>query len=733
MGPGNFCTYVELFNAHHEVTDPIARVNLINNTLLSPEALDLQHLISLFAPTDVPLLLISAAIAHVPRDKALFSYRVLHAHDLVEALSSNNSCDVCSSLIVTGTTMRTCRPCNYDECESCYAVSVTKPSNGLCHETARLMQSDDGRSLGPLRELIQLGIVSEVSDLKCITMYSAIHKAVCQEKSPLHFLNGLAVTLYSTLTALITNWDDSKKAVLIARQYLYHADAVCEHVWSLATYPSYSHDLRHRKLIAATAELHKECKSFDRALLLRRRLLDICRRELGEGHVDTLISLNNYAVLLEHMGRLSDAVAIAHEGIATSRRVLGNDHSVTMTFVYNAASFLHELRLLTEAEPLARESVNLRRRILGNDHPHTLNSVLNLICILRDLFYHGEALSFAFEAMAKSQHVLGSDAHTTLSLMYNTAFLLRRQDRCVEAEPLARMVLVTRRRVLGDQHQRTMESVNELSLVLRELHQWTEAEALAREVMKTSWRVLGDSHADTLTYTCNAAYLFQCLHRLKQATHLARTAMVGRRRVLGDDHPDTLETINLFASLLEAAGVLRDAEPLAREAMEVRRRVLGPEHVDTLNSSHTFVRVLMSSGRFTEAEEVLRDALATSRRVLPQGVITRVLLDKISLLLRAQCRFDEAEPFLRDALVLTRQIFGDVHANTVRIIRNLAFVLRAKGEVDEAACLLDEELRAVWHFLGDRPAVDIMRLTVDLLESQDRGHDANELRMMTIS
>jgi hypothetical protein len=58
---------------------------------------------------------------------------------------------------------------------------------------------------------------------------------------------------------------------------------------------------------------------------------------LGSEHRSTLVSISNFALLLQAMGRLAEAEALAHEALATSRRVLGDEHPDTRTFSHNVA------------------------------------------------------------------------------------------------------------------------------------------------------------------------------------------------------------------------------------------------------------------------------------------------------------------------------------------------------------------------------------------------------------
>ena len=96
---------------------------------------------------------------------------------------------------------------------------------------------------------------------------------------------------------------------------------------------------------------------------------------MGDDHPETLIAMNNLAVLLEAQGKLEEAESLHREAVERYRRVLGNEHESTLRSINNLSVVLQKSGKLAAAEPLRREALEGRRKSLGDDHPDTLRSI----------------------------------------------------------------------------------------------------------------------------------------------------------------------------------------------------------------------------------------------------------------------------------------------------------------------------------------------------------------------
>jgi len=346
------------------------------------------------------------------------------------------------------------------------------------------------------------------------------------------------------------------------------------------------------QLLQTLADTLRALGLLDRALEPQRKALEIRRRELGDEHPDTLLSLNNLGSLLQAQGDLTEAEAFFRKALEVRCLTLGQEHPDTLTSLNDLGWLLHLQGKLNEAEPLLRQALEGRRRTLGDEHPETLYSLNSLGPLLQAQGKFVEAEALIRESLEVRRRTLGDEHPFTLSSLNNLSLVLQDEGKIDEAELLLREVVEGMRRTLGAEHPDTLTSLNNLGCLLRDQGKLTEAELLLKESLEVHRRTLGDMHPNTLTSLYHLGYLLKGQGKLAEAELLLRQALEGRRRTLGDEHPDTLSSLNSLGLLLEQQGKLNEAEALIRESLEVSRRTLGVEHPSTLSSLYSLCLVL---------------------------------------------------------------------------------------------------------------------------------------------
>ncbi|MEJ2703724.1 MAG: serine/threonine-protein kinase [Sedimentisphaerales bacterium] len=86
------------------------------------------------------------------------------------------------------------------------------------------------------------------------------------------------------------------------------------------------------------ADTYASLGEFERAEPLYLKALRIKKRVLGGEHPDTLISMNNLALLHYYQGRYGEAEALCLKTVKTMKRVLGEDHPNTLTLMNTLTS-----------------------------------------------------------------------------------------------------------------------------------------------------------------------------------------------------------------------------------------------------------------------------------------------------------------------------------------------------------------------------------------------------------
>lgn len=180
-------------------------------------------------------------------------------------------------------------------------------------------------------------------------------------------------------------------------------------------------------------------KLLTEAEMLYRKTLELRSKVLGAEHKDTLISMNNLAILLvdrRRGGWFLDATALQRAVLEVRQKVLGEESPDTLRSMQNLALVLltEGRQASVEGETLQREVLELRQKVLGEEHPDTLWSMENLAIFLdyrsrEDDKFLVEAEALQRKVLELRQKILGKDAPDTLrSMNYLALFLTEKRD-----------------------------------------------------------------------------------------------------------------------------------------------------------------------------------------------------------------------------------------------------------------------------------------------------------------
>ncbi len=345
------------------------------------------------------------------------------------------------------------------------------------------------------------------------------------------------------------------------------------------------------------------------------RALDLRRRELGKGHLDTCKSLMAQGYLRIRQGRYNEAEPLFIQALEHFRRTLGEDGADTLSAKGVLGVLYRRQGRYAEAEELYVDVLDGRRRVLGEEHRHTLVSMNNLAILYRVQEKYDQAESLYLEGLEINRRVHGPDHPDTLNVLYSLAVLYKNQERHDEAERLYLQVIEGKRRTLGEDHPHTLLTLRNLATLYDFQEKEKQSEALYLQVLEASRRTLGDEHPETLDTMTGLAYVYYHMKQWEKAEALAKEAFEIRRRVLGDQHPDTLTTIGLMARLHQGQGRHEEAVRLFGELLEERRRAKGDDHRLTLAVLRRLVTSLIALERFEQAEPLATEGYERHQKV----------------------------------------------------------------------------------------------------------------------
>ncbi|MBM4107585.1 MAG: tetratricopeptide repeat protein [Phycisphaerae bacterium] len=339
----------------------------------------------------------------------------------------------------------------------------------------------------------------------------------------------------------------------------------------------------------ALATLYQSIGLYPAAFPLQESALATRRRVMGEGHLDTLTSINNMGFLLQAQGKLDQAGPYYREALEKRRRVLGEEHPDTLGSINNMGFLLQAQGKLDQAGPYYREALEKLRRVLGEEHPDTLQSINNMGALLQSQGKLNEAEPYLLEALEKRRRVLGEEHPDTLASINNMGVLLRAQGKLDQAEPYYREALEKSRRVLGEEHPNTLVSIAWMGVLLRAQGKLDQAEPYYREALEKNRRVLGEEHPNTLAFTGNLGRLLQLQGKHQDAIELLLPVEpTARKAFTGGNAPRLGMLLTTLGRARVGVGydaerfALAEANLLEAHAIHVDAKDRGPAHKDTL-------------------------------------------------------------------------------------------------------------------------------------------------------
>lgn len=272
-----------------------------------------------------------------------------------------------------------------------------------------------------------------------------------------------------------------------------------------------------------------------KAIPQQERAFELRQKALGNGHPDTLSTMNALANSYRDVGRHKEALALLTEVLESRVETLGPEHPDTLSSMSNLANLHQAAGREKTALALHEKTLEKRRLVLGDDHPDTLGSMNNLAISYGEIGRHDEALALCEEVMQQFKNKKGPLHPDTLKSMNNMAQALQDAGHAKEALALHQETLEKRKKVLGPGHPDTLSSMNNLAISHRELGHHTESLSLREEALEKRREILGEDHPDTLRAMGGLALSYQDAGRLDEAETLFRQYITVRGKRSAQD------------------------------------------------------------------------------------------------------------------------------------------------------------------------------------------------------
>jgi tetratricopeptide (TPR) repeat protein len=384
------------------------------------------------------------------------------------------------------------------------------------------------------------------------------------------------------------------------------------------------------------------------------------------------------------LGLLAEAETQLAAALALRREVLGEEHPDTILSMNNLAIVYRKQRRDSEAENLLRKVIETNRERFGEEDAITLASMGNLGLVLKDQGKLDEAEALQKKVLGLHRRVHGEASVETLRAVNNLASTYWQQRKYTEAEALQEKVLEAKRAMLGEEHPSTLITLNNLAITLKQQGRLDEAEKLQRELLDVQSRVLGEEHPDTLSAMYNLANTLKAQARYAEAEALQRKVLEARQRSLGALHEDTLASLHYLAILCWESGKPEEAEALFQEVIAKSRKSLGADHADTLLAVNNLICLYTDQARHEKAAPLFEEAIAVCART--PGRALKVAEYEVSYAknLIELNRFEDAEARLLSGYRTFKEAQGDSGERTRDTIDQLVALYERWGKPERA-------------------------------------------------
>ncbi len=506
---------------------------------------------------------------------------------------------------------------------------------------------------------------------------------------------------------------------------------------------------------AAQQRMAQQIDAIERSLAIKREIYEGPNLSLATG-------LNNYAFVLEGIGRREEAVGLYEEALSIARGLLGDEHFTVGTYLVNQGVAFSGLGRLDEADAALSEAARIFVAVDRDDHQNAdqcrfsraelarrqgrfdeTERILNDV-IDRTAARFGPQHPNAFRALKALAEAAAQHGDTPKAIDAYT--------RAVAAHPGRPDVSVLRCRIESARLERRPDTIREMirgfmddldaqgrtysvAIELSNLGQLADQLGMASLALRIHEAALELKRELLPPQDVSLAWSLQsiggCLRslgRFDDARPPYEAALESLRATFGEDHLEVGRATANLAACLWDQGLLSEARPLMEQALRIRGETLGPNHPETASSISDMGALLESEGdlegaldHYVRAREALRGNSGSPSQ------LTARTCSNYGLILKRLGRAEEAEIALHESIAIYTELYGENSPGLTVALHNLGGLLVDEGRLDEATQTIERALAVREHVLGDGHPYVAMTLGLRAKCRERRGDVAGAL------
>jgi tetratricopeptide (TPR) repeat protein len=213
------------------------------------------------------------------------------------------------------------------------------------------------------------------------------------------------------------------------------------------------------------AALYRSQGRLDEAELLYQKSLAEKQTASAAADLSVITSWNNLAELYRCQGRYSEAEPLYHRALTSAQQLLGREHPIIATCLNNLAQLYCAQERYREAATLHKQALKMRQRLFGRDHTAIATSLNNLAELYRLRGRYRKAENYYLKSLEMTRRTLGEEHPSFASGLNNLGVLYAHSQRFDQATTLLRQALTKQLRLLGEAHPDTQRTLHNLESV----------------------------------------------------------------------------------------------------------------------------------------------------------------------------------------------------------------------------------------------------------------------------
>lgn len=312
---------------------------------------------------------------------------------------------------------------------------------------------------------------------------------------------------------------------------------------------------------------------------------------------------------------------------------------------------------------------------------------INIFGLMGRIYFYSGNYDNAIESYEAEKSLIlrfrGNEDLNYARAINNLSVVFSSIGRNSEVEPLLKESIEIKRKVMGENDTSYAKSLNNLGQYYFTRGEYPEAEKLLLKALEIKKMQLNQDDPSTGLTNMNLGMLYEGLGNRDLAIEYLETALSIMKKSLPADHPDRTTTSFQLASLYVLTDQNEKADKLTKENSAIN--MSGEMTVEKANSIYNYSQLQIRLGNFDLATGALQEALPSVKQKLGMThPLYSKMIKALGITRWVNNQLEEAYDIFMENLEITRQLYGEKNIQFASALHNVAGLLKALEEYDEA-------------------------------------------------